>query len=73
MIERRHRCHACGKLFKNPSDFKTHYMCHTGEKPYACGVCGRKFAHQANLKNHKITHVDTMPHCCPHTLLETQQ
>ncbi|KAH7934819.1 hypothetical protein HPB52_001003 [Rhipicephalus sanguineus] len=62
IIDRRHRCRVCGKLFRTL--FKRHYIIHTGVKPYSCDVCERKFSRYHHLNSHKIMHKDTRLHCC---------
>ena len=39
----------CDKSFKDKSEFKKHYMTHTGERPFACSKCDLSFSHSTNF------------------------
>ncbi|KAF2363554.1 Zinc finger C2H2-type, partial [Trinorchestia longiramus] len=45
-------CPVCGVLFYQKSDFRHHYMVHSGEKPYACTQCDFRARQLTNLKRH---------------------
>jgi len=34
----------------------SHYIVHTGERPYKCKQCDRAFSHKSNLTSHFRTH-----------------
>lgn len=45
-------CPVCGVLFFQKSDFRHHYMVHSGEKPHACDQCDFRARQLTNLKRH---------------------
>ncbi|XP_047740481.1 zinc finger and BTB domain-containing protein 32-like [Hyalella azteca] len=46
------RCPVCGMDFFDKTRFRSHYMVHTGEQPYACHLCPFKARQSCNLKRH---------------------
>eukprot|EP00058_Branchiostoma_floridae_P005591 XP_002591079.1 hypothetical protein BRAFLDRAFT_119068 [Branchiostoma floridae] len=62
--EKPHKCHTCGKGFKQKADLKKHQRIHTGEKPYRCEVCGKAFNVKSNLTTHTLTHSGVQPCVC---------
>lgn len=46
----------CGKLFKDPREFKLHLKAHTGHKPYKCSDCGKRFFLRENYETHASRH-----------------
>ena len=47
-------CPVCGKEFPDKTVFRTHYMIHTGEKPFACPHCPYKTNQKSHLKTHIV-------------------
>lgn len=46
------KCPVCGKEFYNKTDFKRHYMTHTGEKPYGCPYCNYRTVKRSDIRGH---------------------
>ncbi|CAM5176734.1 unnamed protein product, partial [Eretmochelys imbricata] len=63
-LERRHKCQACGKMFKKKSHVRSHLLTHTGERPFRCPECGKSFNSQANQLRHRLTHTGERPYRC---------
>ncbi|KAJ3354578.1 hypothetical protein HDU83_005029 [Entophlyctis luteolus] len=45
----------CGKVFPRAYNLKSHYYCHSGERPHACGTCGACFSRKHDLQRHVRT------------------
>lgn len=45
-------CPVCGVTFQNKTKFRTHYMIHTGEKPFQCPHCSYKCRQNYSLQMH---------------------
>ena len=48
----RYACPECQKEFYNKTDFKRHYMVHSGEFPYICPYCSFKARQKGSLSTH---------------------
>ncbi|KDR15851.1 zinc finger protein 525-like isoform X1 [Zootermopsis nevadensis] len=59
-----HVCGECGRIFKKPSKLKSHFLVHTGEKPFKCEVCNRGFKSIYHLKTHCKIHTGEKPYVC---------
>lgn len=46
------RCPVCDKEFYNKTDFKRHYMIHTGERPFGCPYCKLRAVKRSAVKHH---------------------
>ena len=59
-------CPLCDKLFRNNRDLRSHFVTHTGEKPFPCNFdgCEKRFAREGDLKRHKRIHTDARPYEC---------
>ena len=51
-LSKKYVCPLCPREFLNKTDFRRHYMIHTGEKPHACPHCPERFQRLEKLKHH---------------------
>lgn len=57
-------CPVCGKEFPSKAKFRTHYMIHTGEKPFACSFCDYKAIQASDVRKHiRYKHSDISSWC----------
>lgn len=54
----------CIKSFQTKGHLNTHYLIHTGEKPFVCDICGSSYARMSRLNIHKRTHTGEKPYKC---------
>lgn len=59
-----HKCHVCGKTFKQAQSFNGHYQTHFGAKPYKCDICNAGFTLKAALVAHHSIHTGIKPYSC---------
>ena len=57
-------CRECGNTFTSRQHLETHFMKHTGEKPFKCDNCEKAFRTIFAMKQHKITHTAEKPFSC---------
>lgn len=50
---KRYICPMCDKTYSYKSEFKTHYMTHSKEKPFKCLLC----PYESNQKSHLTRHI----------------
>ncbi|KAB5553631.1 hypothetical protein PHYPO_G00040850 [Pangasianodon hypophthalmus] len=62
--ENSHTCHVCGKSFATASSLGAHFVCHSGERPFACERCKFRFSRLADLKKHERIHTGEKPYNC---------
>ena len=57
-----HRCPICEKTVTHgATNFRSHYMTHTGEKPYKCPHCDYRATQISNVKTHiNFKHMDIL-------------
>ena len=58
-------CPTCNKNFKTEHYLKSHYLIHTGEKPFECETCGAMFNRKDKLKRHNLIHDRKVHYKCP--------
>lgn len=53
------KCPDCQKIFSTKEILQSHYVLHTGDKPYTCTEtgCGRRFKWRSSLSYHHGTHI----------------
>jgi len=51
-ITNRYTCPLCRMEFGDKSNFRHHYMVHSGEKPYACSYCPYRARQTGTLNKH---------------------
>ncbi|KAF2363568.1 Zinc finger C2H2-type, partial [Trinorchestia longiramus] len=50
--EKLYHCPGCPRRFGFKSEFKIHYMIHSGEKPFRCYLCSYGTNQKSHLKRH---------------------
>lgn len=59
-----HKCHVCGKMFKQLQSYNGHYQSHFGAKPFKCEICNKGFTLKAALVSHQTIHTGAKPFQC---------
>ncbi|KAK2502713.1 hypothetical protein MC885_008960 [Smutsia gigantea] len=57
-------CSLCGKMFRNTSSLKKHYLSHSQERNHVCVTCSKAFKRKDHLNGHMLTHQKTKPFVC---------
>ncbi|XP_026147156.1 zinc finger protein 770-like [Carassius auratus] len=55
-VKKSHQCDICFKFFSSPSKLKSHYVTHTGQRPFLCTQCQKSFTQPHHLKTHMLSH-----------------
>nr|XP_018902059.1 PREDICTED: gastrula zinc finger protein XlCGF57.1-like isoform X2 [Bemisia tabaci] len=64
-ILKKYECEICQKAFATKSEYQTHALTHSKEKPFMCDLCGKRFKVKNSLSNHvKYTHVRQRKFVC---------
>ena len=56
IIQTKHICEVCGKVFLNKPGLTRHLKIHIGHTPYNCELCSTKFVSMKSLKEHQLLH-----------------
>lgn len=55
----------CSRFFSRAYNLRSHYLIHTGSKPYICEYCGLSFARNHDMRRHLRVHSGDKPYACP--------
>ncbi|XP_052442379.1 zinc finger protein 770 [Carassius gibelio] len=55
-VKKSHQCDICFKFFSAPSKLKSHYVTHTGQRPFLCTQCQKSYTQPHHLKTHMLSH-----------------
>ncbi|XP_026147237.1 zinc finger protein 236-like isoform X2 [Carassius auratus] len=55
-VKKSHQCDICFKFFSTPSKLKSHYVTHTGQRPFLCTQCQKSYTQPHHLKTHMLSH-----------------
>ena len=63
-----HICPECGRHFSNRQLLVTHFVTHSGERPFPCRFpgCEKRFGQSSTRNYHERIHSDARPYVCSH-------
>ncbi|XP_048003784.1 zinc finger protein 570-like [Leguminivora glycinivorella] len=66
MMEKRHKCTECDKMFFSTHGLKQHMLTHTGKRDFQCVVCSKSYGRKSTLREHMRIHADDRRFKCEH-------
>lgn len=54
----------CSRFFSRAYNLRSHYLIHSGSKPYICEYCGLSFARNHDMRRHLRVHSGEKPFTC---------
>ena len=54
----------CSRYFSRAYNLRSHYLIHSGSKPFICELCGISFARNHDMRRHIRIHSGLKPHTC---------
>lgn len=54
----------CSRFFSRAYNLRSHYLIHSGSKPYICEYCGLSFARNHDMRRHLRVHSGEKPYTC---------
>jgi uncharacterized Zn-finger protein len=54
----------CCRYFSRAYNLRSHYLIHSGSKPFICDMCGQSFARNHDMRRHIRIHSGLKPHTC---------
>ena len=54
----------CSRYFSRAYNLRSHYLIHSGSKPFICEFCGLSFARNHDMRRHIRIHSGLKPHTC---------
>jgi uncharacterized Zn-finger protein len=58
----------CHRFFSRAYNLRSHYLIHSGGKPFICGKCGLSFARNHDMRRHIRIHSGEKPYSCSRCL-----
>ncbi|XP_063371433.1 zinc finger protein 83-like [Cydia amplana] len=58
MMEKRHKCSECDKMFFSTPEVKNHMLTHTGQRDFHCVICNKSYGRKSTLREHMRIHAD---------------
>ncbi|XP_061725787.1 zinc finger protein 583-like [Cydia pomonella] len=66
MMEKRHKCTECDKMFFSTHEVKQHMLTHTGQRDFQCIICSKSYGRKSTLREHMRIHADDRRFKCEH-------